>query len=323
MSALALRRRIIFTSALLLTGAITIACNQAIYQQRPSLQPIANVLWGFDSLGLILAFWVVGRFRSWRSWSTWTRLIAYFLAFGYGGMLFDATQDWWTNTVPAFRLPGLAYKSYGRPLITILPVLYTILLFLPVSRVFRYTLDERDSPSSMFPISILDLLAWTALAAIIFVWIRFLNSELAPRTGYSSSTLSQNFKEQTIHLFLSLIPSAVLVSQLIAWRRHWLIALGVLFAGWVIDSMATGFATRTISSITGDSFGVLSGDSFDRWCYIGGRSLLGFSFGGLALLFGITIQRSQQEMTEPSDARGAAVVGGFEVEGVLPPPGDP
>ncbi|WP_345319771.1 hypothetical protein [Novipirellula rosea] len=222
-------------------------------------------------------------------------------------MLFDATQDWWTSTVPAFQLPGLAYKSYGRPLITILPVLYTVLLFLPLFRVFRWKLDEGVSLSSTNPISILDLLSWTALAAVIFVWIRFLNSEFAPRTGYSSSTLSQNFKEQTIYLLLSLIPAAVLFTQLIAWRRHWLLAIGVLLAGWAVDSLATGFVAQGIRTLTGTSFGVLSGDSLDRWCYIGGRSLLGFSFGGLALFFGITFRRFQQEATtEQCDGREVA-----------------
>jgi hypothetical protein len=224
-------------------------------------------------------------------------MTVYFLAFGYGGMLFDATQDWWTSTVPAFHLPGLAYEPYGRPLITILPVLYTVLLFLPLSRAFRWRLDECDSLSSTNPISILDLLSWTALAAVIFAWIRFLNSEFAPPTGYSSLTLAQNFKEQTIRLLLSLIPAAVLFIQLIAWRHHWLLAVSVLFVGWVVDSLATGFATHWINTITGTSFGILSGDSLDRWCYIGGRSLLGFSFGGLSLLFGITIRRSQQWTT--------------------------
>lgn len=248
----------------------------------------------------------------------------YFLAFGYGGMLFDATQDWWTDAESTFQLPGLAYEHYGRPLISILPVLYTVLLFLPLFRVFHCTLDEHGSPSATLPISIFDLLSWTVLAAIVFVWIRFLNSEFAPRTSYSHSTLSQNFKEQTIYLLLSLIPAAVLLVQLVAWRRHWALAVGVLIAGWVFDSLATGLATHTIRTMTGTSLGVLSGDSFDRWCFICGRSLLGFSFGGLALLFGITIGRSQQKTTAgPSDAHGAAVVGGFDVEGVLPPPDDP
>lgn len=297
MSMLVLWRRMIFTLALLLTGALTIACIQTIYLQRPSLEPLGNVLWGFDSLGLILAFWVAGRFRSWRSWSDWTRLITYFLAYGYGGMLFDATQDWWTGTAPEFQLPGLTYEAYGRPLLTILPVLSTVLLFSPLFRTFRYTLDERDNPSSTLPISIFDLLSWTALAAIVFVWIRFLNSDLAPRTGYSSSSLTQNFKDQTSYLLLSLIPAAVLLAQLIAWRRHWIFAVVVLIVGWVFDSLVTGFATQVIGTFTGMSFGILSVDSLDRWCYIGGRSLLGFCFGGLALFFGMTFQRTAKETT--------------------------
>lgn len=327
MNTLALCRRVIFTLALLLTGAIVIACIQTIWQQLPALWPVGNVLWGFgSSLGLILATWVVGRIRSWRSWSTWFRLTTYFLAFAYGGMLFDATQDWWTDSVPAFQLPGLTYEAYGRPLITILPVLSSVLLLLPVFRVFRWTLDECDRPLANIPISVLDLLSWTALAAVIFTWIRFLSSELAPQTGYSSSTISQNFREQAFHLFLTLLPASVLMTQLFAWRSHWLIAVVVLIVGWVVDSLATGFATHAIAAISGSSFGVLSDDSLGRWCYIGGRSLMGFTFGGLALLFGIRIRQSQaqrRETTEPSDAHGAAVVGGFEVECVLPPPGDP
>jgi len=212
-----------------------------------------------------------------------------------------ATQDWWTHTVPAFQLPGLTYEAYGRPLITILPVLSSVLLLLPLFRAFRWTLDECNRPLTNVPISILALLSWTALAAVILTWIRFLGSELAPQTGYSSSTVSQNFKEHAFHLSLTLFPASVLMGQLFAWRSHWLIAVIVLIVGWVVDSLATGFATHAIATITGSSFGVLSADSLGRWCYIGGRSLMGFTFGGLALLFGIRIRRSQPKHRQTTE----------------------
>jgi len=96
-----------------------------------------------------------------------------------------------------------------------------------------------------------------------------------------------------------------LLAQLFAWRRHWLLAVAVLFSGWLADSLVTGFATHLIRTITGTSLGILSGDALDRWCYIAGRSLLGFTFGGLALLFGITIRRTQLKTTEPSDGHQA------------------
>ena len=210
-------------------------------------------------------------------------------------MLFDATQDWWTGTAPSFQIPGLVYESYGRPLIQILPVLYTVLLLLPLFRALRWTLADRDSSPTTPPVSIIDLLSWTALAALIFVWIRFLNSDLAPRTGYSFSSLSTNVRETMLLMILSMIPAAVLLAQLFAWQRHWSLAIGVLFAGWAVDSLATGFATHAINVLTGTSFGILSGDSLDRWCFTGGRSLLAFSFGGFALLLGIQIRRPQQE----------------------------
>ncbi len=81
------------------------------------------------------------------------------------------------------------------------------------------------------------------------------------------------------------------------------------FRGWVFDSVTTGFATLAIGYFGGPSFGVLSGDSIDRWSYIGGRSLMGFSFGGLVLLLGITLQRCPQVMAvEESNREEAAAV---------------
>lgn len=293
MTKLALSRRLLFVLTLLFVGAITIAINQKIYQEHPSLVPLGRVLWGFDSLALILAFWVAGRIREWMSWSTWARVTTYFLAFSYGGMLFDATQDWWTGTVPTFSLPGLVYQDYARPLLSVLRALCLTLFLMPILRGLGYTFIESDSQAPSTSVSILDLLAWTALAALICVWIRVLNSELAPTTGYSHAGLVHNFKVQFVYALIAMIPAGLLIVQCIAWRRHWLLAVGVLVLGWVIDSLGTGLATQWLDQWLGMKFGILSGDGMERWCYVGGRSLLGFCFGGLALCFGVSLKREQ------------------------------
>jgi hypothetical protein len=295
-------RRVTFTLALLFTGAIFAACYHAIQKNRPSLLPLGFVLWGFDSsLPLVLAIWIVGRMRAWRSWSNWGRMTMYVLAFAYGGMLFYATQDWWIGK--NFQQPGLEYTDYGSPVVFSVPLLIYVLLLFPIFRAFRLVLDASDQPISIRSMSIIDLMLWQTLAAVTCAWVRILNSPLAPLTIYSSSTMSQNFRKEGFDLLLSVIPATILIVQLFAWRRHWLLAVFVLVLGWVVDAFATGLATHAITSFTDTSFGVLSGNSFDRWCYIGGRSLLGFTFSGLALLFGISIRKAQPERRATAESQ--------------------
>ena len=129
-----LARRVLFISTLLFIGAGSVSVfHYAQTQSTTGLPGMGVFAWGMDSIGTVLALWLVTR-TSWScSGSGFLRMAIYIAAYAYGRMLCSARQDWWTTSDAVFRFPGNTLEDYARPAIDLLCLVMFAWLCIPVA----------------------------------------------------------------------------------------------------------------------------------------------------------------------------------------------
>lgn len=304
-------RRTTFFAGLLIIGPITAGCFDLAYNSpwtqtaavpSPGWKALGAFAWGVDSLVFVLAAWLAGRSPVWSTWSGRLRVGAYLFAYAYGRMLVSETQNWLMVTTGAhglmpFRWPGAQLKDYARPSLDLLTLLALVWILVPVFTFSRGRLTDKDHPpnvSSTF--SIASIRAWTTVAALILLWIRFLTwKDVAPLTALSymapTEALAEYFREYFPSLLLT---SAAIFLVMWSWSgRRWLPL--VVFAGvLLLDSFGHRILFAVIKWTTGDEqkSNVLAGPELEQWSFIVGRNAIVSIAFGLARLASVRFQRS-------------------------------
>ncbi len=286
-----LARRVLFLAALLLMGPVTVAIFQAAQATNAAgYRMLATFAWGMDSLGTVLAIWLVARAELWSRWQGYLRAIIYLSAYAYGRMLFSATQDSIIKPDAIFRFPGSQVNDYARPSLDLLYLLTEIWLFLPLMILTGGVLaSANESTQRVRRFSISGVIGFTTLAAIVIAWIGYLGSPLAPQTYFSRLS-----KGQAMTAWLgSQLPLAIppLISAVVILhgftRRWWLapLALGVAF---LVDMVGTKILVTLLESATGKQHGgILGGSQLEAILYMAGRTLTVFIAFWIATLAGV------------------------------------
>lgn len=271
------------------------------------LRAFGTFAWGADSLGLVLGAWLAARHQVWKSWSGRARALLYVLAYGYGRMLFAATQEWLHQmgpdgrSVPAdaapipFQWPGADWQDFARPSLDLLTLLTLVWVLVPLFITVRGELCEASDRRQLRPtFSIFFLLSWTTVSAVILLWIRFLTWQgVAPQTAYSHLAPTQALSE----FVTGNMPSEVIVAGVVmvaawAWSGRWWQVIAGLVAALLIDSLGHNLLYAILKWTTGsaDHGGVLSGPLLEHWSYVAGRNFtIWFAFG-MAALTGVRLQ---------------------------------
>jgi hypothetical protein len=304
-------RRILFVAVLLLIGAITVSVFYYVQKPNaPGLPPIGILAWGMDSVGIVLAVWLVTRSEVWRSWRGWLRVATYIIAYTYGRMLFSTTQDWWSASDGIFRLPGSEVKDYARPALDLLSLVMFTWLLTPVVIVTATVLSSTDeAPDRTRRFSISGLMGFMTIAAIAISWISFLTSDLAPQTYYSHLSQADAIKEWIgMHLPFTLPPLVAVMVMLFGLTKRWWLAMLTLLGAIALDGFGSGIVASILEQLTGQQHGgILGGPTVDHWLYVCGRSLTAWCAFATARLMGVrpTIggRESQSRATEPRGER--------------------
>lgn len=303
-------RRALFVSVLLLIGVITVSVfHYAQTPNTPGLPPVGIFAWGMDSIGTVLAIWLVTRANIWRSCNGLLRVVTYIVAFAYGRMLFSATQDWLNPSEAIFRFPGSKLEDYARPALDLLSLMMFTWLLTPVVIFSEAALshsDEESKRSGRF--SIYGLIGFTTAAALAIVWIRFLTSNLAPQTAYSHLSPTDAIREWIgTYLPFTIPPLIAATVILYGLTKRWWLALLAFGCAVVLDGFGTGMVAFAVQNITGEQQGgILGGSHIDRWLYVCGRSLTTCCAFSTARLMGVRPIfgncETQNIATEPSVA---------------------
>ncbi len=299
-------RRLLFLAALLSMSSVSTASFDYGYNRsRPpgGQSPVPLIIfgtfmWGANSLEAVLAAWLAGRKGTWQTRSGWLRIAAYIAAYTYGTMLHSATQDWLHSRVEhqtRFRWPGLLWDDYSRPAIDLLSVLVLTWLSFPVFALFRGRLATKFQASEdRQGISLAFLFGWTAMAAVILLWIRFLTWEgVAPSTAYDSMSPTHML---TSYLTKNLPGEAVVcvatMLMVVAWPRRWWVPMAALAIALLIDSYGHR-AIYWMIDYSGNN--VLAGPAVKRWSYIARRNSTVWIAFGVAYLLGVSFQRMRRQ----------------------------
>jgi small-conductance mechanosensitive channel len=300
-------RRLLFLTALLSMGAISTSCFDFGYnwsrpsggQSPPALIAFATFMWGADSMGTVLAAWLAGRKRIWHTWSGCIRVVLYLAAYTYGRLLHSATQDWLRSHDDrgvSFPWPGANWDDYARPAIDLLSVLMLVWLLVPMFAICRGFLADGALNSRRKPISIAFLFGWTAVAAVILLWIRFLTWEgVAPKTAFSSASATALLVQNLTQKLPSKAVIAVAVMLMVlAWPRKWWLPIVAFIVALLLDSFGHGAIFWTVEYFTGHEAGsnVLTGAAMRRWSYFAGRNFIVWIAFGAAHLTGISFHRA-------------------------------
>jgi hypothetical protein len=216
-------------------------------------------------------------------------------------MLFAAMQEWLMGTRGAtgpmpFRWPGAKLEDYARPSLDLLTLLMLVWILVPIFTFTRSRLADKDHPpkvSGAFSIS--SILAWTTVAAVILMWIRFLTwKDAAPRTAYSFMTPTQALAEYFQEYFPSLlITSAAIFLVAWSWSGRWWLPIAVFAGALLLDSFGHRILFAVIKWTTGDEnkSNVLTGPALEHWSFLVGRNLIVWIAFGLANVTGVRFQR--------------------------------
>jgi hypothetical protein len=307
-------RRLGFVVALLGMGPLTVSCFHLSYNtswaqaqgRTPSLVAFGTFAWGADALGIVLGAWLAARYQIWSTWSGRARALTYVLAFGYGRMLFSATQDWLIQANPSggrtppgvtipFRWPGLDWQDYARPSLDLLSLLTLVWLLVPLFTVIRgQWCEAQERPESRPTFSLLFLLSWTTVSTIILLWIRFLTwKDIAPQTAYSFQTPTQALTEFATHNIPSeVITALVVIVAAWAWSGGWWRPVVGLLAALLIDGLGHNGLYAVLNWATGstENQGVLSGPLLEQWSFLVGRNTSIWLALGLAALTGVRLR---------------------------------
>ena len=278
-------------AALLLIGPITVSAFHYFQKTSgPGLPPMAVFAWGFDSISMVLALWLVARAGLWSTWNGRARVACYIICFTYGRMLFSATQDWLTTSGASFRFPGTRHDDYGRPALDLLSLLMFVLLLTPVVVITRLVLSRhREATKQASRFSISGLVMFTTISAIAFVWIRLLTSSLAPRTYFSHLSQSDAIKEWLgSYLPVSIPELLAAIVILCGLTKQWWVTALVLLAAITLDALGTQCVMTVLEFFTGrQNSSILGRSAVDRWLYVSGRSITVYCAFVTAALMGI------------------------------------
>ena len=303
-------RRALFVAALLLIGPVTVSIfYYSLSPNTPGPSPVGVFAWGMDSIGVVLAIWLVTRSNVWRSSGGLLCVAVYMIAYAYGRMLFSTTQDWLNASDATFRFPGGKLEDYARPALDLLSVMMFAWLLTPVAILSEAVLSDSDDGSKRSGrFSISGLIGFTTIAAFAIVWIRFLTSEFAPQTAYSHQSPSDAIKEWIGTYLPFTIPPLIAASVILfgLTKRWWVALLGFLCA-MILDGLGTTLVASALQYLTGQQQGgILGGAPIDRWLYICGRSLTVCCAFSTARLMGVRPifrnRETQNTATEPSVA---------------------
>ena len=210
----------------------------------------------------------------------------YGVAFGYGGILFDATQYWYIGRTPTFRLPGLTWDDYVRLLISFLELSACVFLFFPFVRYFRLSLAPSEPPRvNEHRFSTKDFVSWLALWGIVLLLFWILTLDIVPESGFNVVPAAQAFAGVVVLFLYELVAAPIVIFQLLAWRRGWRSALLVLIVGGIVNYLAWSLMTVIACGIS-ETAGCCS----VRYSpLVTGWSLQWFVFGGLSLWSGLRL----------------------------------
>lgn len=279
-----------------------------------------TLLWGADTLGVVLAVWLVGRYGWHKNWSGRVRGTLYVFAFGYGAMLFSATQRWLNQLLPnglpqpdkpgqtPFRWPGREINDYGPPAIDLLALLFFICLLLPILAVSRHRLVDRQEGvrSSDRSFSIASALKYTAAVALVLGWIRFLCWRwVAPDSIFSSMEPGQAvavYASEFAPGYSLTLGAALLIA--VGWSGGWGARFGA-FIGAVILTVVGHAALYWIlenssADVVGDN--PLHSGKLEAWCYSIGCSLAVWVAFGVAHFTGVRFRRIPADHSPLADA---------------------
>lgn len=265
-------RRLLFVTCLLAIGPAQQCLSRST---SDTMGPLWIFTWGMNSIGVVLALWLVARTAVWKTWQGWLRVAVYVAAYTYGRMLFSATQDWWVDQNAGFRWPGLDYQDYARPAIDLVSIVMLTWLVIPVVVFLRIQLA---SPDELAPrerrFTMFGLIGFVTTVAVGMGMIQFLATEYAPETAYSyGSPSSVLWNWLTTNLPYKLSPLAAAVLVLWGLTKRWWMAPLVLGLAICVDALGTQLIAFIIEQTTGESKGGILGDSHSsRWLYVGGRT---------------------------------------------------
>ncbi len=133
------------------------------------------------------------------------------------------------------------------------------------------------------------MIAFTTIAAVTIVWIKFLASDFAPKTAYSDLSPSMVMKQWIGNYLPFEIPpllAAILILYGISKRWWW--AVPAFFVALALDALGTHAVATALEYISGQpQGGILGGSARDRWAYVGGRSLTTFCAFATASWLGV------------------------------------
>lgn len=274
-------------------------------------------MWGADSIGVVLAFWLAGRVGVWSKWSGRARAALYVTAYGYGRMLFSATQDWnhqhgrdgrpvSTGEYVPFRWPGAYLDDYARPALDLLTVFVLVWLLLPIFKLCRGALAEKPPESkNAGSFSLAFLFGWLTAASVVLLWVRFLTWEgIAPSTAYTSMNPTDALTEFMVEYVPELlIVIAAVMLLVVAWSGRWWLPVIVPVVALLIDGFGHELLYIVLAQIRGsESVGgnVLTGDPIEQWSYLFGRNLTAWIAFGIARAMGVSFHKASIASREGS-----------------------
>lgn len=261
-------------------------------------------VWGMDSLGIVLAVWLVGRCGLWRTAGGKIRVGVYLIAYVWGGMLCHAMQRWLHQLGPdgyprpraiaaQFQWPGSLPSDFARVYIDLLTIIVFVWLLLPFFSFCRARLAERasDLPTQPFALTISFGLRWTAIAAAILAWTQFLASSYAPQTFLSRLSAS----EAIVRLVTEQLPGQALALASVlmialACSGRWYISVVVAVLAAILDGLGNQLLSWLLNSyelVPSPRYDALHSPPIEQWCYVLGRNFIAWVAFAAAAMAGV------------------------------------
>ena len=211
-------RRALFAFVL----ATTFAFTASVITKNWGLPDWASRTLALISIGIrteyLLAPWLVYRSLAWTTWSGLSRVAIYGVAFYFGRLLFAPTQSWIQGG--EFQWPVFAFTEFR--IQRVLTMLILTWLAFPFSMVLGATLSsDRESRRGNGTVKILNILIWTAMAALLL--------SITP-------TITRGIIRSTPILFVHTCSTL-----LVLWgsRGPWFYSLALLYVAICIDGLAS------------------------------------------------------------------------------------
>ena len=289
-------RRSLFLCALLCIGSATQFLSGNITSgSSTGWVAVATFLWGFNSIGIVLAAWLAARSGIWSTWLGRLRVAAYIAAFTYGEMLFSATQN--TSATSPFCWPGKTVDDYASPMLGLLRLLILVWILMPLFALCPGTLAAKNAElERRKSVSIAALLGWTTVAAAIMFFFGFITSDAAPETWFRGMSPAQAMWSYLADLPFEALLAFVAVAGILAWTGKWwlpIITFIVAFVFVVFGEHLTAWAIERLTGNANDA--VYRGPQ--RYSYIAGTVALMWIAFGISALTGVSFRWYDRDIT--------------------------